>query len=405
MNISTKKVYLDYSASTPVDTIVLRAMNKYFIDNFGNPQSVHSFGQTAIAAVDYSREIIANSINADFSEIIFTGSATESNNLAMRGIVKKNLNKNKKNIKPRLIVSSIEHESILKTVEDLKNDNVEIIYSPVDKNGVVDINFIKRNLNERTIGVSIMYVNNEVGTIEPIKQIGEIIRSFENDLLKKNIKKHIFFHTDAVQAFQFLDCDVSYLGVDLMTLSAHKIYGPKGIGALYIKNNTPSKKMIDGIILGGGQEFGIRSGTENTPSIVGFAKAVELRSERLKESNKKIGELKKYFWQNIKHIYPQAEINGVSDFYTKKEMAVPNILNVYFPHHKSEDVLTKLDLLGVSASSGSACNVRALQPSYVIFSLYGDKSRAESSIRFSFGVPTKREDILIATKMLKNVLL
>jgi cysteine desulfurase len=400
MDVSKKNIYLDYSASTPVDPIVLRAMNKYFTNDFGNPQSVHAFGQKAISAVDRSREIIANSINANFSEIIFTGSATESNNLALRGIVKKFLNENKKNIKPRLIISSIEHESVLRTVEDIKrNNNIEVIYSPVNKEGIVDIDFIKRNINERTIGISVMYVNNEIGTIEPIKKISEIIKDFESIS-----KKHIYFHTDAVQAFQFLNCDVSYLGVDLMTLSSHKIYGPKGIGALYIKNNTPSKNMIEGIILGGGQEFGIRSGTENTPSIVGFAKAFELRSKRLSESNKKIGELKKYFWQNIKRIYSQAEINGISDFYTQKNKVVPNILNVYFPNHKSEDILTKLDLLGVSASSGSACNARALQSSYVIFALCGDKSRAESSVRFSLGVPTKKQDILYVLNALKKVL-
>jgi cysteine desulfurase len=458
-----KKIYLDYAASTPVDQRVLAAMRPYFSGRFGNPGSLHSFGQEAIAAVDKARETIAKAINANSGEIIFTGSATESNNIALRGLTqtlrrftRKNFCASPRNVRdvprPRIIVSAIEHESVLETAEDLsagggsafsakggpasgrggKKDGVEVIYLPVNKNGLVDLVALKKSLNERTILVSIMYANNEIGTIQPLFEIKKIIDDFK----KRNFQFSIFnfqknttyhpllttyplFHTDAAQAFQFLDCDVEKLGVDLLTLSSHKIYGPKGIGALYV-HGLPTTHYLLPTITGGGQEFGLRSGTENVPAIVGFAEAVRLIAKSRERDGERIAKLRDYFWKELKKIYPKAEINGVSSStnnesdpnkrirkFVKDSLfadKLPNILNVYFPHHTSEYLLTKFDLAGLAASSGSACRSRALAPSYVIKTLGHSEEGAKHSVRFSFGRPTTKNEIQKALIIIKNCL-
>ncbi len=393
MNSKRKKIYLDYAASTPVDPRVFDVMKPYFSEKFGNPGSVHSFGQDAIAAADRSRETIARAIGAEFREIIFTGSATEANNLALRGIVKKYLDefpRSDNNVKPRIIISTIEHESVLETARELEKEGIEVFYVPVNKEGVIDVDFLKKSLNERTILVSVMYANNEVGTIQPITEIAEIISKYR----MFTSLKYPFFHTDAVQAFQFLDCDVKKLGVDMMTLSAHKIYGPKGIGCLY------SRVSLLSIVSGGGQEFGMRSGTENVPSIVGFAKAVELRSSLLVRSNEQIHELCDYLWRGIKKIFPKAQRNSPAS----KGKTLPNILNVSFPGLEAQDIITRLDLNGVAVSSGSACRSRALEASHVIVAMGFSKERAKSSIRFSLGRLTNKKEIDSARAALKKIL-
>lgn len=399
-----RRIYLDYAASTPVDPEVLRAMEPYFGEKFGNPGSLHSFGQEAIKAVDESRETIAKAIGAKFEEIIFTGSATEANNLALRGVVK-NLKSQIANRKPRIIVSAIEHESVLETARDLERDGVEVICLPIDKRGIVDLVALKNALNERTVLVSVMYANNEIGAIQPIAEIAKIIKDFKD----KNSANFPLFHVDAAQAFQFLDCDINKLGVDLVTLSAHKIYGPKGIGGLYIRNLKPSTYNLKPIIIGGGQEFGMRSGTENVPLIVGFAEAVRLIAKNRESESKKIAKLRDYFWTELKKIYPKAETNGCQPSNVKCQ-TLPNVLNVYFPDHEAQFLLTKLDLAGVAASAGSACRSRAVETSYVIEALGHSRGstgltaseRAKRSIRFSFGRPTKELEIKEALKTLKN---
>src|SRR3989344_763097 len=383
-----KKIYLDYAASTPVDREVLQTMEPYFSVKFGNPGSLHSFGQEAITAVDKSREKIAQSINADFREIIFTGSATEANNLMLRGIVEafsverlafsqknKTLNPKPYTLNSHIIVSAIEHESILETVRDIEKRGVaRVSIIPVNKNGIVDLKKLKKELNERTILLSVMYANNEIVTIQPIAEIAKIIEEYriQNIKYRKNKDKksslcsksyilnpiYPLLHTDAVQTFQFLDCDVQKLGVDLMTLSAHKIYGPKGIGVLYVRSLRPTPHILHPIITGGGQEFGLRSGTENVPAIVGFAKAVELAVKNREKETKRIAELTNYFWKELKKIYPKAKLNGIMN-----NSFLPNILNIYFPNQNAQDLLTKLDLNGITVSSGSACSTRSTQPS------------------------------------------
>jgi cysteine desulfurase len=419
-----KRIYLDYAATTPVDLRVLRAMQSYFSEKFGNPGSVHSFGQEAIAAVDRSRETIANAIGAGFREVIFTASATEANNLALHGVMV---------ARPagpaRIIVSAIEHESVLETARALAGDDVEVFSIPVDDRGVVDLEILKASLNERTVLVSIMYANNEIGTVQPIVEIAKIIKEFRaSHLGKTRAFPWPLFHTDAAQAFQFFDCNVDMLGVDLMTISSHKIYGPKGAGALYIRSS--SARSLKPFILGGGQEFGLRSGTENVPAIVGFAEAVKLvvpastLTFRAKEA-RRIGELRDVLWQGIKKLYPEAEWNGGgietgsgsgtklgSQSVLQATTFLPNILNVYFPGCAAQDLLTRFDLAGLAASSGSACRSRALESSYVIEALGMDggatdavfaKQRAKESIRFSLGRPTTAADIAGALKVIKAI--
>ncbi len=389
-----RRVYFDYAASTPVDLRVYKAMEPYFTHKFGNPGSLHSFGQEAIAAVDASRETIAKAIGADFREIIFTGSATEANNLALRGALAA-FRAGHPGVQPKIIVSAIEHESVLDTARAFEQDGVEIVILPVDSRGIVDFKKLKEEIDERTAIVSIIYVNNEIGTVQPIPDISKIIRDF------KAKRAYPLFHTDAAQALQFLGCDVHVLGIDLMTLSAHKIYGPKGIGALYIKESEKrGSSALLPVITGGGQEFGLRSGTENVPLIVGFAKAVELLgTHQTKAANcKKLETLRDYFWRKLKKLAPAAEVNGGYDL-----SIAPHILNVYFPGRKSEEILTAGDLAGLAVSAGSACRSRSADASYVIQSLGHSKARAGSSIRFSFGRWTTKLEIDAALGILKKI--
>jgi len=430
-----KRIYLDYAATTPMDMKVKKAMAPYFsappAGGFGNPGSLHFFGQKAMTAVDESREKIAKAINAEFREIIFTGSATEANNLALRGIVKKFKIKDLRFKIPRIIVSAIEHDSILETCRDLEREEIEIIYLPVNKQGIIDLKKLKESLNERTVLVSIMCANNEIGIVQNIAGISKIIKDFK----KENFfSKYPLFHTDAVQAFQFLDCDVNKLGVDLMTLSAHKIYGPKGIGTLYInsklqtpnykqilnsKNKIQNKKtkiwdlgfgiwdlpVVKPLTTGGGQEFGLRSGTENVAAIVGFAKAIELVSNSRELENKRVRQLTDYFWRELKKLSPKAEINGLKDlrFMIYDLRKLPNILNVYFPNQNSQDLLIKLDLNGIAVSSGSACSARATKPSHVLKAIGLSDKKIKSSLRFSLGKFTTKEEINRALKIIKKL--
>ncbi|MCR4275330.1 MAG: cysteine desulfurase [Candidatus Wolfebacteria bacterium] len=412
-----RRFYFDYAATTPIDPEVLKEINSNLRNNFGNPGSLNFFGQAAMAMVDKSREKIANAINADFREIIFTGSATEANNLALRGILKNARLRQgfggqvkTKSKKPRIIVSAIEHESILETARDLsarggsafggEKEGVEIIYLPVDKNGVVDLKKLENALNERTILVSIMYANNETGVIQPIAEIAEIIKKFKEKKYPKpyTLNPTPYFHTDAVQAFQFLDCNIKNLGVDLMTLSAHKIYGPKGIGALYVRNSQLTTYNLQPIITGGKQEFGLRSGTENVAMIAGFAKAIELANEKREKEKKRIFLLAQYFFKEIKKIVPSAQLNA------GKAKRLPNILNIAFSGYDAESLLIKFDLNGTAVSRGSACMARSSQSSYVLKEMGLSESEQRSSLRFSFGRFTTKEEMSKALKIIKKTL-
>src|SRR3989344_2182322 len=421
-----KSIYLDYAASTPIDPRVVAAMSPYFTEIFANPNSLHRFGQEASRAVFVSRQTIARSLGADYKEIIFTGSATEANNLALRGSIKaiqkiqihsNNSNGNSDILnRPRIIVSVIEHESVLETCRDLEKEGVEVIYISVNKEGIVDLKKLRSTLNDRTVLVSVMYANNEIGTIQPIDKISEIIRNFRESRIKNQesrkadskfiIHNSLFplFHTDAVQAFQYLDCSVENLGVDLMTLSAHKIYGPKGIGALFIRNSkhearnpkqiSNSKFQIPNV-----SNFDIRTGTENVTYIVGFAKAVEIADKMRGLESVRVEKLRNYFWRSLQKAFGSKSIalNG------SLQNRLPNNLNVYFPGRSAQELLIKLDLIGeVAASSGAACATRVNKESYVLKALGFTPARASGSLRFSLGRPTTKKEIDSAVEKLKN---
>ncbi len=378
-----ERIYLDYAASTPVDPEVERAMRPYLGKRFGNPGSIHSFGQEAMAAVDKARETFAKILNAKFREIIFVSSATEGNNLAIRGTIKKSGIQD-----PRIITSQIEHESVIETCRDLKKDGAEVIELPVSKDGFVDLDKLKVALNARTVLVSIIYASNEIGVIEPIREIAEIIADFK----KKNSCQYPLFHTDAAQAFQFLEMDVKSLGVDLMTVSSQKIYGPKGASLLYARENT-----IVPIITGGIQEFGLRAGTENVPAIVGFETAALLVQKNKTSEAKRIGKLRDYFWKELKKKKPELRVNG--DMHNR----LVNNINVYFPKDKAEDLIIKFDLAGIAVSHGSACAGRKSEPSHAVLALGFGKERAERSLRLTLGTPTTKRQIDKAAKRIINL--
>jgi cysteine desulfurase len=387
-SVKNKRIYLDYAATTPLDPMVLRAMQPYLGGRFGNPSSLHSFGQEARGAVDKARETIAAALEAKFDQIIFTGSATEANNFALRGVV----TKSKVTIPhPRIIISSIEHESVLETARALKREGVEIVYLPVDVNGVIDQAALRDAVNERTVLVSVMMVNNEIGTLEPIQKIAQVIATYKEG---RKARAYPLFHTDAVQAFAHFSCLPSVLGVDLMTISGHKLYGPKGVGGLYIKERT----LVAPVVTGGGQEYELRSGTENVAGIVGFAEAVRLAMERRKGDAHHLALLKTVFFKGIKKALKDVVVNGSLD----ANVAAPHILNVYFPQALAEDLLIAFDLRGLAVSAGSACSTRSVTPSYVIRALGHTAERAQRSIRFSFGRATTKRELEAALYAIKE---
>lgn len=404
-----ERIYLDNAATTPMDSEVKKAMEPYFDVTYGNPNSLHWFGQQARAAVDAARETIANAIGARFREIIFTGSATEANNLALRGVVKKarlTFDTLQSDKPMKIIISTIEHDSILDTAKDLEKEGVEVVYIPVNEKGFVDVDQIEKALDEQTVLVSIMYANNEVGSIQPIKEIADVLKKFRQR--RNALPYYPLFHTDAVQAVQFFDCNVDDLGVDLMTISAHKIYGPKGAGALYARTMDSVTHMKDDRmyiisprISGGGQEFGMRSGTENVPAIVGFAKAVELAITKRSVEGERLASLRDSFLQQLQDVCSSVVLNNL---FVDAVKYLPNIVNVYFPGHRGGELLIALDLQGVAVSSGSACAARSATPSHVLTAMGFEEERAIGSLRFSFGRHTTEADIERTITALKNIL-
>jgi len=383
-----KKIYLDYAASTPIDPRVEEVVIKT-LKVFGNPSSLHSFGQESLSIIDESRLKIANFFGLKPEEIIFTGSATEANNLALRGVIK--FCRFKTNLENLHIISSqIEHVSVLNTLKDLEKEGVAVTYLPVSSDGRIRIQDVNSFLKRETVLVSVMAVNNETGVIQPIEEISRVIRNY------RRINKSSFpvFHTDAVQAIQYLDCQLDHLGADLLTTSGHKIYGPKGVGALIVKRGTG----LEPIITGGGQENNFRSGTENIAAIKGFSEAPALIKENHREENARLEKLRKKFLEGIMENWPKAILNSGG------AKTVPYIINLRFPGQKSDELLVQLDLAGLAVSSGSACSVRALTPSHVLLAMGLTDDEARTSLRFSFGRFTTEKEIAEALKILKKVL-
>ncbi|MFB0935735.1 MAG: IscS subfamily cysteine desulfurase [Propionivibrio sp.] len=367
-------IYLDYSATTPVDPRVAEKMIPYLVEKFGNPASrSHSFGWEAEAAVEEAREEVARLVNADSKEIVWTSGATESNNLAIKGAANFYSGKGK-----HLITVKTEHKAVLDTCRELERQGFEVTYLDVQDNGLLDLDVFKAALRPDTILVSVMFVNNEIGVIQPIAEIGEICRD-----------KGIIFHVDAAQATGKVAIDLSSLKVDLMSFSAHKTYGPKGIGALYIRRKP--RVRLEAQMHGGGHERGFRSGTLPTHQIVGMGEAFRIAREEMAQENKRIGALRDRLLKgvsDIEHVYVNGDL----------EHRVPHNLNVSFAYVEGESMLMAIKDLAVS--SGSACTSASLEPSYVLRALGRDDELAHSSIRFTIGRFNTEEEIDFAIKLL-----
>lgn len=354
-----KLVYMDNSATTPVKQEVLDEMLPYFNIKYGNPSSIYSLGSHSRTAVETSREKIGSTINAKGKEIFFTAGGTEADNWAIKGVAY--ANKEKGN---HIITSKIEHHGILHTCEYLEKQGFEITYLDVDEYGIIDLNQLKESITEKTILISIMFANNEIGTIQPIKEIGKIAK--ENG---------VYFHTDAVQAIGHIKIDVDELNIDMLSMAAHKFYGPKGIGALYIRQGV----KIDSLITGGAQERNRRAGTENVPGIVGMGKAIELAYENLDEKNEKLIYLREKL---IKGIFDNIDYVRLNGHPTNR---LPGNVNICFEFIEGESLLLSLDMEGIAGSSGSACTSGTLDPSHVLLSIGLPHEIAHGSLRLSLG--------------------
>ena len=369
-------IYLDNAASTKIHDDVLDSMIPYLKEQYGNPSSIHRYGRLTRKAIEKARKQIAFLINADPSEILITSGGTESNNTALNGIAMK---------KPssHIITSSIEHDAILEPCKKLSKNGFDVDYVSVDNFGMVDPANIENKITEKTSIVSIMFGNNEVGTIQPISKIAKICNSH-----------NVVFHTDAVQAIGKIPIDVKELGVDLLSISSHKLYGPKGIGALYIKNGID----IDPVILGGGQEDGLRSGTENVANIVGFGKACEIAKERLAENISHMNKLRTSLIEKIHNEIPKVTLNG------HPQSRLPNNAHFTFLGINGEDLIIKLDEYGIAASTGSACSVNTQKASHVLESMGFSLEQITGSLRLTVGIFNDEKEITQTVDALKKII-
>ena len=372
-----RQVYLDYSATTPVKEEVLKEMLPYFTERYGNPSSVYSLGAQAKEAMDLARNRLAHFIGAEAKEVFFTSSGTEADNWALFGIA--DSMKQKGN---HIITTSFEHHAITHSCEFLEKHGYEVTYLPIPPNGIIDPKDLEAAIKKETILVSIMLVNNEVGTIQPIKELCEITK-----------KQGAIFHTDAIQALGSMPINVKELGVDLMSVSAHKVYGPKGIGALYIRKGLQFSNYMHG----GGQESKRRAGTENLTGIVGFGKAAELAEANLAVNIERKKQLRDYFIDSVMEKIPHVQLNG------SRELRHPGNANLSFNFIEGEGILLLLDLNGISVSTGSACNSASLGASHVLTAMGIPVERIHGSIRFSIGDFTTKEDLDYTIEKLEEI--
>lgn len=360
-------VYFDNSATTKLDENVLKEMIPYFSEKYGNASSIYKLGRESRKAVEDSREKVAKILNCNSEEIYFTAGGSESDNTAIRGVAY--AYKNKGN---HIITSKIEHPAVLETCKQLEKEGFDITYLDVDKDGFIKLDQLKSSIKSTTILISIMFANNEIGTIQPIKEIGKIAKEHK-----------IIFHTDAVQAIGSLKIDVKDMNIDLLSMSAHKFYGPKGIGALYVKKGINFQKFING----GHQERNKRAGTENVPAIVGLGKAIEIAYENLDEHVEKIKKLRDYYISEVEKRIPYVKVNG------SLEKRLPGNSNISFKFIEGEGILLNLDLKGICASSGSACTSGSLEPSHVLLAIGLPHEIAHGSIRISIGKYNTKEEV------------
>ena len=377
MNKPKTPIYLDYQSTTPVDPEVLEVMLPYFKEEYGNPHSrSHAFGWVAEEATNIAREEIADLINANPKEIIFTSGATESNNIAIKGLAE--FHKDKKN---HIITLTTEHKCVLESCRYVEQNGCDVTFLPVQKNGLVDLAQLEEAITEKTLLISIMSVHNEIGVIQPLKEIGALCRKY-----------NVYFHTDSAQAFGKIPLDVEEMNIDLMSISAHKIYGPKGIGAIYIRRKP--KVRLRPLMSGGGQERGLRSGTMPTPLVAGFGKAASIAKLRMEKDTKHIESLSNKFLTKLKDNIPDIYING-----DEKQRIYGN-LNISFAYIEGESLMMSIKDLAVS--SGSACTSSSLEPSYVLKSLGVEEELAHSSIRFGIGRFTTEAEIDYAAELIIN---
>ncbi|MEW4306615.1 cysteine desulfurase family protein [Rossellomorea marisflavi] len=365
------KIYLDHAATSPVHPAVIEEMMTVMQGTFGNPSSIHSFGREARSIVDRSRSIAAASIHADHNEIIFTSGGTEADNMAIIGAAMKN-----RELGNHIITTEIEHHAVLHTCQHLEQQGFEVTYLPVDETGRISVDAVKAVLREDTILVTIMFGNNEVGTIQPISEIGHLLKDHQ-----------AHFHTDAVQAYGLHELHVGELGVDLLSVSGHKINGPKGVGFLYCRKDVDILPLAHG----GEQERKRRAGTENVPGIAGLAKAIEIASSSMEEKRKRYAGFKEILKGNLDESGIPYEENG------SLEHGLPHVLNLSFAGTDVESMLVNFDMSGIAVSSGSACTAGSIEPSHVLVAMFGgDSEKIRNSIRFSFGLGNTEEDIVRA---------
>lgn len=369
-------IYLDNSATTPLNEEVLKEMEPYFCEYFGNPSTLYSLGQKSKEALEKARKRVANAINAKPEEIIFTSGGSESDNLAIKGIAFKNQDKGK-----HIITSEIEHPAVKETLVFLESIGFEVTYLPAYEDGIIKIEDLKKAIRDDTILITVMHANNEIGTIQPIAEIGKIAK-----------EKGIIFHTDAVQTFGKIPVDVEELGVDLLSLSSHKIYGPKGVGALYIRKNTRLVPQIHG----GGQERGLRSGTENIPGIVGFGKAAEMASENQKKDYDYLIKIRDGIIDKVLEEIPASYLNG------DKEKRLPNIINFRFSAIEGESLILLLDAKGINSSTGSACSSKNLKASPILKALGLEDVDVHGSLRLSLGLENSIEDVDVVVEAIRE---
>ncbi len=376
-----KRIYLDHAATTPVDREVIETMLPYFSKYYGNASSLHSFGREAYEALEKSREQVAKILNAENKEILFTSGGTESDNLALKGVAYKNRDKINTN-GPHIITSSIEHPAVLETCKYLEKEGFKIKYLSVDKYGIVDLDELSESITKDTFLISIMFANNEIGTVQPIEEIGKIAE-----------ENNVIFHTDAVQAIGKIPIDVKKLNVDLLSISSHKIYGPKGVGALFIRKSLNIKPIING----GGHERGLRSGTENIPGIVGLGKACELSRERLDRDIIYMKRLRDKLIKGVLEKIEESYLNG------HPEKRLVNNAHFRFTAIEGESILMSLDEKGIAASTGSACSSKELQPSHVLLAIGLSPVEAHGSLRLTVGRENTEEEIDYVIETLPEV--
>lgn len=377
-----KSIYLDYAAATPLDPRVLKAMQPYFSQVFHNPSSVYLAAREARKVLDQARGTVASCLGAKSGEVIFTSGATEANNLAITGIMKQFTD-------GEVLVSAIEHESVLAPAGQFTNHLI-----PVDKYGIVDLDRLAKMISDKTVLVSVMYVNNEIGSAQPLVKIAQLIEQIKKQRLKAGNQRSLYLHTDAAQAGSLFDLKVSRLGVDLLTINGGKIYGPKQSGALYIKAGT----KLSPLLLGGGQEFGLRSGTESLASAVGLAEALKLTQAKKTSELKRLQKLSADFIEQLQQSLPAAVVNG----HTK--LRSPHIVSVSLPGQDAERLVMELDERGIQAAVGSACSASKEDPSHVLRAIGLNEPLIRASLRFSLGRGTSEADLKNTVATLVKIL-